>query len=74
MHSEAKQTETLMFGAERVSLQGHARSWVPHALKSPELPEGFRQSIFKSQVRTGGGWGGVGHRVSDQLVHNSLIG
>ena len=50
-HSEAKQTETLEFGAEKGLLQGQARRWVAHVLKSPELSEGFRQSIFKSQVR-----------------------
>ena len=67
MHSEAKQSETSEFGAERGLLQGHARRWVAHALKIPELPEGFlRQSIFKSQVS------GVGLRVCDQLMHNSL--
>ena len=41
---------------------------VAHALKSPELPEGFRQNIFKGQVR------GRGHGVCDQLVHSCLIG
>ena len=39
-----------------------------HALKKPELPEEFQQSIFKSQVRE------PGRRVCDQHVHNSLIG
>ena len=39
------------FGAEEGLLQGHERSWVAHDLKNPELPEGFWQSIVKSQVR-----------------------
>ena len=54
MHSEATQTEMVVFGAEKGLLQGHERSWAAHDLKKPELPEGFWQSIFKSQVR--GGW------------------
>ena len=37
-----------------------------HALKSRKLPEGFLQSIFKSQVREGC------LRVRGQLVHNPL--
>ena len=38
------------------------------AKKNPELPEGFKESMFKGQVREG-------HpRVWDQLLHNSLIG
>ena len=41
---------------------------VAHALKSPELPEGFPQSIFKGQVS------GKGHGVCDQLAHSCLIG
>ena len=64
MHSEAKQTETVEFGAEKGLLQGHARRWVAHA----KLPVGFLQSTFKSQVREGG------RRVRDQHVHNSLTG
>ena len=39
-----------------------------HSLKSPELPKGFQQSIFKGQVRE------EGRRVCDQLVQGSLIG
>ena len=45
-HSQAKQTETSEFVEEK----GHARRGLAHALKSPELPDGFRQSTFKSQV------------------------
>ena len=40
-HGETKQTEMSEFGAEKVLLQGHARRWVTHALKSPEILEGF---------------------------------
>ena len=39
---------------------------VAHALKSLELSEGFRQSIFKDRESGGG-------RVRDQLAHNFLI-
>ena len=35
--------------ADKGLLQGQAGRWVARALKSLELPEGFRQSIFKSQ-------------------------
>ena len=59
MHSEATQTEMVVFGAEKGLLQGHERSWAAHNLKKPELPEGFWQSIFKSQVRE------VGDRVPE---------
>ena len=66
-HGEAKQTEMSEFGADKVLLQGHARRWVTHAPKSPELLEGFWQNILKSQVKEGR------HRVCDHLMHNSLI-
>ena len=46
---EWSQTETSKFGPEKGSLQGQAWRQVAHALKNPELPEGFRQSIFKGQ-------------------------
>ena len=52
MHSEAKQTETREFGAEKSSLQGHARRRVALP-KAPQLSEGFQQSCFKSKVREG---------------------
>ena len=36
-------------------------------LKTPKLPDGFQQSIFKDQMREG-------HpRIDDQLMQNSLI-
>ena len=44
----------LEFGAEKGLVQGHASTvaqWVTHARKSPELPEGFQQGIFKGNVR-----------------------
>ena len=52
-----------------VFIAGHqVRSPGQLALKIPELPDGFRQVIFKGQMREG-------HpRVFDQFVHNSLIG
>ena len=45
MHSEAKQTETSEFGAEKGLLQGHEGEWVTHVPQTPELPKGFQQSI-----------------------------
>ena len=44
----------LEFGAEKGLVHGHASrmaQWVTHARKSPELPEGFQQGIFKGNVR-----------------------
>ena len=54
-HSEAKQTETSEFGAEKGLLQGQAKSRVGCTPQIPELPEGFQQSIFKGKVREGRG-------------------
>lgn len=54
--------------ADRGLLQGQAGRWVARALKSFELPEGFRQSIFISQQRE------EGRRGHDQLIYRSLIG
>ena len=70
MHSEAKQTETLEFGAEKGLSLGHARRtrMGAHAQKTLKLLQGFQQSIFIGQVREGR------RRVGDQLVPNSLIG
>ena len=67
MHSEFKQTEMSEFGAEKDLFQGQARRQVAHALKSPELPKGFWQNIFKSQV---GVWGAS---QGDPLIQSSLI-
>lgn len=40
-------------------------------LFSLELPQGFQQSIFKSQI-----WLGVGgsQRLQDQILNNGLVG
>ena len=46
-HNEAKQTETVEFGAGRNLLQGHARKTRCFLLLLV-LPKGFQQSIFKS--------------------------
>ena len=53
--------------AEKGLLQGQARRWAACALKSPELPEAFQQSTFKSQQRE------EGLRVRDRLEYRSLI-
>ena len=46
---------------------GHqARSSGQLVFKTPELPDGFPESIFKDQMREGQ------PRVCDQLLHNSL--
>ena len=67
-HSEAKQTETLEYEAEKgLYCRAMQRDKVAHGLKSPQLPEGLLQSTFKRQAR--------GHcRVPDQPLHNSLLG
>ena len=52
--------------AEKGLLQGQARRWAARVLKSPELPEAFRQSTFKSHQRE------EGLRVCDRLVYGSL--
>ena len=68
MYSEAKQTETSGFRAEKGLSQGHARRQVARVPQTPKLPEGFQQSVFKGQVREGG------RRVRDQLLYGSLVG
>lgn len=68
MHSEAKQTKVLEFGAEKVLLQGPCmENAETHAQKTrtPDQPQG---SIFKGKVREGS------HSMCDQLVHDSLVG
>ena len=67
-HNEAKQTETLEFGAGRNLLQGHARKTRCFLLLLV-LPKGFQQSIFTSEMREE-----KGSRVTDQLRHDSLVG
>ena len=66
MHTEAK-LKLRNLEQRKVYCKAMQADEVAHALKNLELPEGFRQSIFKSQVR-GGGW------VRGQIVHSSLIG
>ena len=70
MHSEAKQTERLKFGAEKDLLQVE----VVHILKSLELPEGFWQSLFLKGTcgGAGGGMPSAGYMIS--LVHSSHAG
>ena len=55
---------------EQSKVYGRAKQGegLAHAPQNLEIPKGFQQSIFKSQVRE------EGLRVWDQLVHNSLIG
>ena len=67
-HSEAKQTKTSEFRAEKGLLQGPYKENRWFMLKRPELPDGFQGSIFKDKVREGS------RRFFDQLVHSSLIG
>ena len=52
-----KESEAFIAGCQ-------ARNLGQLALKTPELPDGFQQGIFKGKVRAGGG-----RRVCDQLVH-----
>ena len=54
MHNEAKQTQTLEFGAEKV----HCRAWKETGSlcsENPELLKGFQQSTFKGRLREGRG-------------------
>ena len=68
MHSEARQTEMSEFGARERFIAGPCKEPAGSCSKKSELPEGFRQRIFESQVREGG------RRVCDQFLDNSLIG
>ena len=61
-------TKTSEFGAEKGLLQVYCKETGGSYPQNPELPKGIQQSMFKGQVREGG------HRVRDQLLHNSLIG
>ena len=56
-HSEAKQTEMSEFGAENGFIAGPSKEngW-PMPPKTPQLPEGFQQRIFKDKVGGGGQW------------------
>lgn len=62
MHTEAKETKTWKFGAEKGLLQGPSKEdrWL--MFKRPELTYGFLQSIFKGNI-----WGN-GCRVYDFLL------
>lgn len=51
IHNEAKQMEMSEFWAKKHLLQGHIRRTGGLCSKNPKLPGGFRQSIFKGQVR-----------------------
>ena len=65
MHSEAKQSKTLEFGAEKGVLQCHARR-TGGSCSRPELPDGIQGRVYKGNVRE------ENHGVCDQLVHNPL--
>ena len=67
MQSEAKQSETLVFGEDKSLLQGHARRTSSLCSETPKLLEVFQQSIFKGQVRE------EHPRLCDQLMQNSLV-
>ena len=68
IHSEAKQTKMLEFGAEKDLMQGWARRTGSLCSEYLELPEGFQQSIFKSQGKE------RGFRVCDQLTSWQAVG
>ena len=56
-HTEVKQTEISEFGAEKCFLRAMQGNEVAHALKrSPELPEGFWQSILRAKREWGVLW------------------
>ena len=67
-HSEAKQTETSEFGAEKGLLKGHARRTGGSCPPKPQTPQRVSAKCFKGKGRKGS------PRVGDQLMHNSLIG
>ena len=53
MHSEAKQTETSEFGAEKGLLQGHARRRVAHTLKTLNSLKAFSNALLKEREGKG---------------------
>ena len=65
-YSEAKRYQNVGVWSKERFMAGPCKDngW----LMPPETPEEFQQSMLKGQVRE------VGHRVCDQLMHNSLIG
>ena len=60
---QAKQSISL----EQGLLKGHARKGGFYPKKNSQLPEGFWQRTFESQMRKGG------CKVCDQLMHSSLM-
>ena len=61
-HSEAKQTKTLEFGAQKGLLQGLSKEKGQLMLKRPKLPDSFGGRVFKDKI-----WG-EGCRVCDFLL------
>ena len=49
MHSEAEQTETSEFGAEKDLCRAKQGEWVAHAEK-PQLPDGFWGKVFIGKI------------------------
>ena len=50
MQSEAKQTESLEFGAEKGLVQDKQGERMACAKKTPELPEGFQGEVFIGKI------------------------
>ena len=46
MHSEAKEYQKYQFGTEEGLLQGPARRWEAHALKTLNSPKVFSKALF----------------------------
>jgi len=67
-HSEARQTETYDFGAQKGLLQGHSRRMGGSCPPRPHTLLGFQQSIFKGKVR-----GGLWLVVPNFLVWESFV-
>ena len=49
-HTEARQTKTLEFGAEKGVWQGQARRTMVHAFLKPQIPQRVSESIFFVEV------------------------
>ena len=62
MHSEAKQTKMLEFGAEKVLFQGQARRMGGSCSKPPNFPVVFREKFLIGKI-----WG-EGCRVGDFIL------
>ena len=63
-HSKAK-LNLWSLEQRKVLLQGHARRQGGSYPEKPGAPQGFQQSIFKSQVKVGG------HGIPDQILQFS---